>query len=59
MPEGLHELRRAGGQLGMASMQVAQTGDPQLVAGARQILDDARTALDRLLAGDHEDDAGR
>jgi hypothetical protein len=59
MPEGLHKLRRAGGQLGMASMQVAQTGDPQLVAGARQILDDARKALYRLLAGDHEDDAGR
>ena len=56
MPEGLHDLRRAGGQLGMASMQVAQTGDPQLIAGARQILEDARKALYRLLAGDHEGD---
>jgi DNA-binding PadR family transcriptional regulator len=56
MPEGLRELRRAGGQLGMASMQVAQTGDPQLIAGARQILEDARKALYRLLAGDHEGD---
>ena len=52
MPEGLSELRHAGGQLGMASMQVAQTGDPRLIAGARQILDDARKALYRLLAGD-------
>jgi DNA-binding PadR family transcriptional regulator len=56
MPEGLHELRRAGGQLGMASMQVAQTGDPRLIAGARQILEDARKAMYRLLAGDREDD---
>ena len=54
MPDGMQELRRAGGQLGMASMQVAQTGDPQLIAGARQILDDARRALYRLLAGDDE-----
>ena len=54
MPEGLQDLRRAGGQLGMASMQVAQTGDPQLIATARQILDDARRSLYRLLAGDHE-----
>lgn len=57
MPDGLHELRRAGGQLGVASMQVAQTGDPQLIAGARQILEDARKAIYRLLAGDHEGDA--
>ena len=54
MPDGMQELRRAGGQLGMASMQVAQTGDPQLIAGARQILDDARRALYRLLAGDEK-----
>ena len=59
MPDGLHELRRAGGQLGVASMQVAQTGDPQLIAGARQILEDARRAIYRLLAGDHEGDAQR
>ena len=55
MPEGLQELRRSAGQLGMASMQVAQTGDAGLIAGARQILDDARKAMYRLLAGD---DAG-
>ena len=59
MPDGLHELRRAGGQLGVASMQVAQTGDPQLIAGARQVLEDARKAIYRLLAGDHEGDAER
>ncbi len=41
----------------MASMQVAQTGDAQLIAGARQILEDARKAMYRLLAGDHEGDA--
>jgi DNA-binding PadR family transcriptional regulator len=55
MPEGLQELRRAGGQLGMATMQVAQAGDPQLIASARQVLDDARRALYRLLAGDREE----
>ncbi len=59
MPDGLHDLRRAGGQLGIASMQVAQTGDAQLIAGARQILEDARKAMYRLLAGDHEGDAQR
>ena len=56
MPEGLHELRRAAGQLAMASMQVAQTGDAQLIASARQVLDEARKAVYRLLAGDHESD---
>ena len=55
MPDGLHDLRRAGGQLGIASMQVAQTGDPQLIGGARQILDDARRAIYRLLAGDDDE----
>ncbi len=59
MPEGLHDLRRAGGQLGIASMQVAQTGDAQLIAGARQILEDARKAMYRLLAGDPEGDAAQ
>jgi DNA-binding PadR family transcriptional regulator len=56
MPEGLHELRRVAGQLGMAAMQVAQTGDSRLIAGARQILDDARKAMYRLLADDEPDD---
>lgn len=54
MPEGLHELKRAAGQLAMASMQAAQTGDPKHIAAAREILDDARKAIYRLLAGDEE-----
>ena len=56
MPEGLHDLKRAIGQLAMASMQVAQTGDPRHIAGARKILEDARRAMYRLLAGDDEAD---
>ena len=52
-PAGVRELRDAIGQLAMASMQVAQT-DPQLVDRAREILEDARKALYRLLAGDHD-----
>ncbi len=54
MPEGLPDLRQAGGQLAMATMQVAQTGDADLIESARRILDDARKALYRLLAGDDE-----
>ncbi|HEX8103550.1 MAG TPA: PadR family transcriptional regulator [Solirubrobacteraceae bacterium] len=53
MPAGLRELRQAVGQVAMASMQVGQT-DPRLIDSARAILDDARKALYRLLAGDHE-----
>ena len=56
MPEGLPDLRQAGGQLAMATMQVAQTGDADLIESARRILDDARKALYRLLAGDDEQD---
>ncbi len=56
MPEGLHGLKRAAGQLAMASMQVAQTGDDRLIAGARQVLDDARKAIYRLLGGEDETD---
>ena len=40
----------------MATMQVAQTGDADLIESARRILDDARKALYRLLAGDDEQD---
>ena len=54
MPAGLHDLRKAAGQLRMASMMVAQTGDPELLEGARAILEDARRSLYRLLAGDEE-----
>ena len=52
MPAGLSDLRQALGQLGVAGMQVAQTGDAELIAAARRILDDARKAMYRLLAGD-------
>jgi len=52
MPPGLGDLNKAAGQLAMASMQVAQTGDPELVEAARKVLDDARRSLYRLLAGD-------
>lgn len=55
-PEGLHGLQRAVGRLAMASMQVAQAGDPKLIASARQILEDARKAMYGLLAADDEDD---
>jgi DNA-binding PadR family transcriptional regulator len=53
-PAGLAELRQAAGQLGMASMQVAQTGDPEVIDAARRVLDDARRTLYRLLAGDED-----
>jgi DNA-binding PadR family transcriptional regulator len=59
MPAGLHDLRRAAGQLAMAAMQVAQTGDPEAIENARRILDESRKALYRLLAGDDDQDAGR
>lgn len=58
-PEGLHELRRTAGQLAMAATQVAQTGDPRLIAKAREVLSDARRTLYRLLAdADADDHAG-
>jgi DNA-binding PadR family transcriptional regulator len=53
-PEGLHDLKGAFGRLAMASMQLAQTGDTRLIGEARQILDDARKAIYRLLADDEE-----
>ena len=55
LPAGLHDLKRAAGQLAMASMQVAQTGDPAAIAAARTVLDAARRALYRLHAGDDDD----
>jgi hypothetical protein len=39
-------------QLGMATMQVAQAGDEAQTAEARKVLEDARRALYRILAGD-------
>ena len=58
MPAGVADLRKAFGQLGLAGMQVAQTGDAELVESARRVLDDARRALYRLLAGDDEPERG-
>ena len=53
-PEGLPGLKHAFGQLAMAGMQAAQTGDPQHIAAVREILEDARKQIYRLLAGDEE-----
>jgi DNA-binding PadR family transcriptional regulator len=66
VPSELHDLRRAGQALAIASMQIAQTGTKAQLAEAKRILEDARRGLYRLLAGDtppgdddaDEDDAG-
>jgi DNA-binding PadR family transcriptional regulator len=52
MPQGIFELRSLMMQLGMATMQVAQAGDEEQTAEARRVLEDARRALYRILAGD-------
>lgn len=52
LPDELHELRVAAKGLAIAAMQVGQTGTATQLAEARRILDDARRALYRLLAGD-------
>jgi DNA-binding PadR family transcriptional regulator len=52
MPEGVSEMRSLLMQLGMATMQVAQAGDEAQTAEARRVLEDARRALYRILAGD-------
>jgi DNA-binding PadR family transcriptional regulator len=52
MPQGILELRSLMMQLGVAAMQVAQAGDEAQTAEARKIIDDARRALYRILAGD-------
>jgi DNA-binding PadR family transcriptional regulator len=54
----LHELRHAAQALGIAAMQVAQTGTKQQLGEAKAILEEARRRLYRLLAGDAPDDAG-
>jgi DNA-binding PadR family transcriptional regulator len=55
VPDELHELRHAAQALAVASMQVAQTGSKAQLAEAKRILEDARRALYRLLAGDADD----
>jgi DNA-binding PadR family transcriptional regulator len=52
VPQGILELRSLMMQLGMATMQVAQAGDEAQTAEARKVLEDARRALYRILAGD-------
>jgi DNA-binding PadR family transcriptional regulator len=52
VPPGILELRSLMMQLGMASMQVAQAGDEAQTAEAREVLEEARRALYRILAGD-------
>lgn len=46
------ELRDSAQALAMAAMQVAQTGSNEQLSSAKQILDDSRRELYRLLAGD-------
>jgi len=48
----LHELRRSAQALAVAAIQVAQTGSKPQLEEAKKILEDARRALYRLLAGD-------
>jgi DNA-binding PadR family transcriptional regulator len=55
VPEGLFQLRQLMMQLGMATMQVAQAGDEAQTAEARKVLEEARRALYRILAGDTDD----
>jgi DNA-binding PadR family transcriptional regulator len=50
----LHELRQAARALGAAAMQVAHIGNKGQLAEAKAVLEDARRALYRLLAGDSE-----
>jgi DNA-binding PadR family transcriptional regulator len=56
MAEGANDelsgLREAGKGLWMATMQLSQTGSKAQLAEAKTVLDDARRALYRLLAGD-------
>ncbi len=53
--EPLHELRALVGQLAGATMQVAQAGDAEQVARARDLLVETRRALYRVLADDQRD----
>lgn len=48
----LHELRHAAQALGIAAMQVAQTGTKDQLGEAKAILEESRRRLYRLLAGD-------
>jgi DNA-binding PadR family transcriptional regulator len=55
IPKELIELRDLAGQLGVATMQVAQSGGEKQVAEAKKILADARRSLYRVLADEEEE----
>ena len=50
--EGMVEMSKLIGQLGIAAMQVTQAGSAEQLAEARKVLSDARRALYRILAED-------
>ena len=50
IPSDFVDLRTLIGQLGMATLQVVQSGDEAQIAEAKQVLGDARKALYRILA---------
>jgi DNA-binding PadR family transcriptional regulator len=50
MPSEFGDVRKLIGQLAMATMQVAQSGDEKQIAEAKQVLADARKSLYRILA---------
>ena len=50
VPSNFVELRTLIGQLGMATLQVAQSGDEEQVTEAKRVLADTRKALYRILA---------
>jgi DNA-binding PadR family transcriptional regulator len=50
VPDALLELRHLIGQLGMTTMQVAQSGNETQIAEAKKVLDEARRSLYRILA---------
>lgn len=50
--EGYLDVRQEVGQLAMAVKQVVMTGDQTQIAAAREVLDQARRSIYRVLAGD-------
>ena len=50
MPSEFAELRSLIGQVGMATLQVVQSGDEKQITEAKKVLADARKALYRILA---------
>ena len=50
MPSEFADLRALIGQVGMATLQVVQSGDERQIAEAKKVLADARKALYRILA---------